>query len=137
MRCAICCAGGLQSPRITWTRWLSATDRTSEQTVECLLGLLAASHESQQQQTAARVLDALALSLPRLASPDRRRLAEALQEAAPLIAAGAWAPMLRAAGERISGVLMELGWPAAAEALRAGFRREHRARIRLEADSKP
>jgi len=101
---------------------VSYPDRTSEQTVDCLLGLLAVSHESQQQQTAARVLDALALSLPRLASPDRRRVAEALQEAAPLIAAGAWAPMLRAAGERISGVVMELGWPAAAEALRAGFR---------------
>lgn len=86
--------------------------------MDCLLGLLAVSHESQQQQTTARVLDALALSLPRLASADRRRVAEALQDGAPLIAAGAWAPMLRAAAERTSVVLLELGWPAPAEGLR-------------------
>ncbi|MDQ6839420.1 MAG: DUF2254 domain-containing protein [Actinomycetota bacterium] len=103
-------------------------DDDCERVVDSMLGMVAVAHESQQQQTMARVLAAFTLALPRLREADRWRVAAGLHEAAPMLAQGAWTPKLRGAGARVSEVLAQVGCNDAADALATAFQQEHDAR---------
>lgn len=93
-------------------------DNDEERVVDAMLSLLVAAHESQQHQTTARTLDALAGVLPRLPWRLRHRVATALRDTAPLIAAQARLPLLTEAVARAAVALAEAGHADAAAALR-------------------
>jgi len=99
--------------------------------VDSMLAIAAVAHESQQQQTAARVLDAFTQVLPRCDQQAKDRIADGLREAAPLFAQGAWMPKLRQAAASTIEMLDSVGCRESAEALRNAFRQEHEARAAL------
>ncbi|MDQ6727786.1 MAG: DUF2254 domain-containing protein [Actinomycetota bacterium] len=111
---------------------VSYRDDDCERVVDAMLDLVAVAHESQQQQTMARVLAAFTETLPRLREVERRRVATGLREAAPLLAQRAWTPKLRSAGARAVAALSQAGCDDAAEALREAFGQEHAARTELK-----
>jgi hypothetical protein len=99
--------------------------------VDSMLAIAAVAHESQQQQTAARVLDAFTQVLPRCDQQAKDRIADGLREAAPLFAQGPWMPKLRQAAASTIEMLDSVGCRESAEALRNAFRQEHEARAAL------
>lgn len=89
--------------------------------IDAMLDLLVAAHESQQQQTTARVLDAFALTLPRLQGRQLRRATGGLQQAAPMVGERAGTPRLLEAGVRIADALEQAGCAPAAQTVRDAF----------------
>ncbi len=116
----------VEVPRASGTSGLPVAyrDDDCQNVVDAMLAMLAVSRESQQQQTAARVLDAFARTLPGLQEPERQRIAGGLREAADMIAEGAWTPTLRAAAATCGAALASLGLAETADALRSAFEQE-------------
>ncbi len=98
-------------PRITYP------DNDQERTVDAMLALLVAAHESRQHQTTARTLSALANLLPRLRTSLRDRVATALHDSAATVIDQAHMPMLTTSVAEAVTALSDLGYRDAAAAL--------------------